>query len=423
MMFFLCEPSITTITFFKDVDHTNSATQLKKRIKSICQANPWLTGRLIKDKAKSKDKVILSVPQSIDDHDVDAIFASEDEDSTLSPLNSSTPFSDVCTVIGKSVAMVPIGYSLIGKDQRIAKFTFIKSKDQNECLLIVSMTHAAVDGYTYYQILSMLTEDADITSLSYRRKQEFMPEMKEAIGMEEYKLCTSTACILGMIPAMICKSPALSYARFVDTDKVAKIKTEAAARINTSSDSSSSTTFDTFACSTNDILTSTFVQAIGVDLVFMAINLRERTLATNNDAGNYESAILLDQPSTKVPESIRASLRGGVPFRRTNGDPLPGFWKLLKTKYGMITNWAFPGFKADLKLRTASDEEAPDGMTLHLPMVSPTSVVFPYAIIFRPCKDKLAILYMGSARDLQIDRLREEGAPLGALVNDKMFAE
>lgn len=155
----------------------------------------------------------------------------------------------------------------------------------------------------------------------------------------------------------------------------------------------------------------------------MAVNLRDRIpLATRMDAGNYESAIIYDQPSTKTPEAVRASLRSGIPFRRVGGHPLPGFWKILKCRYGMITNWAFPDFRADLIRRTSSNEESP--ITLHLPVMAPSSVFFPVAIIFRPCKDKLAVLYTGSARDLQImERLEESGVPLGLSVNEKMFIE
>ena len=413
MMVFLGEPSVTTISLFKDVDHANSVTYLKQRLTLICQANPWIAGRLIKDKTKHKDNVILAMPSSIHEHDVDTIFSTE-EDSILTPLNTTTPFSHLCTTIDKSSAMVPIGYRLIGRDQRVTKFTFIQNKDKNECFLIVSMTHAVVDGHTYYKIMSMLTEQQDITSLSFRRKHEFVPQMKEATGIQEYKMLTSPGMLMSMIPAMICGTPALCHARFVDVAEVERIKTEASARTSSSSAS--------FACSTNDILTSTFAQAIPADLIFMATNFRERVpLVTDMDAGNYESVIVYDQASTTTPEAIRASLRAGIPFQRVGGNPLPGFWKLLRTRYGMITNWAFSEFRADLKLRTESNEEAP--MALHLPIMSPSFVIFPIAVIFRPCEGKLAVLYMGSARDLQMKRLEASGAPLGPSLNEVMFAE
>ena len=92
MMVFLGEPSVTTISLFKDVDHANSVTYLKQRLTLICQANPWIAGRLIKDKTKHKDNVILAMPSSIHEHDVDTIFSTE-EDSILTPLNTTTPFS------------------------------------------------------------------------------------------------------------------------------------------------------------------------------------------------------------------------------------------------------------------------------------------------------------------------------------------
>lgn len=411
VMFFLCEPAITTLSFFQKASVDTSLELLKKRLHLICESNPWLCGRLIKDKGIEKGKISLAVPTSIKDEDIDAIFGTSNENA-LSSLSLESDFGDLCTIIGKSPAAVPIGYNLIGKDKRVSKFTLVENKAKDEIMLIVSICHAVSDGFTYYKILSMLTEGNDVSPLSFRRKHEFTEKMKDAIGAEEYKLSTSTGMLLSMLPTMICKSPAYCHARYVDIAKVKRIKDEAISRASPST---------SFACSTNDILVSTFVQSIPANLVFMAINLRERiSIATNMDAGNYESAILYDKKSTKNPESVRASLQGGLPFKRFNGDPLPKRLQLLRSRYGLITNWAFPEFQADLTLRTKSNEEVP--MKLHLPMISPSNVFFPYAIIFKAHKDQLAILYMGSKKDLDMKKLESNGAPLGASVNEKMFS-
>ena len=87
----------------------------------------------------------------------------------------------------------------------------------------------------------------------------------------------------------------------------------------------------------------------------------------------------------------------------------------------MITNWAFPLFKADLKLRDDHDREAAEAMDLHLPIYDPKAIFFPVAIIFRPCADKLAVLYCASARDLTHGRLVSSGAPLGDCVDAQIF--
>jgi len=47
LMFFLAEPAITTISFFKgDVDIDKSKAWLKDRLTSIARANPWLGKRV-----------------------------------------------------------------------------------------------------------------------------------------------------------------------------------------------------------------------------------------------------------------------------------------------------------------------------------------------------------------------------------------
>ena len=171
---------------------------------------------------------------------------------------------------------------------------------------------------------------------------------------------------------------------------------------------------------TNDILTSAFAQATSAGILLMAINLRNRTEGVvANDAGNYESVVIYDPPSTATPELIRQSLRAGVPFTRVGGAPLPDFFKLLGTRFAIIMNWAFPVFKADLKLL---DEQGHHtcGLQLHLPIYDPAAVPCPMAIIFRPCAGKLAMWYAGNQRDLSYERLIACGAPLGERVGEAL---
>ena len=53
----------------------------------------------------------------------------------------------------------------------------------------------------------------------------------------------------------------------------------------------------------------------------------------------------------------------------------------------MITNWAFPSFRADLQLLGENTKAV--SLTLHLPIYDLESVVFPIAIVFRPCVNKI----------------------------------
>mmetsp|Transcript_4717 Transcript_4717/g.5661 ORF Transcript_4717/g.5661 Transcript_4717/m.5661 type:complete len:437 (+) Transcript_4717:67-1377(+) len=413
VIFFLAEPSVATISFFESANHKKSFEWMRERIFLICHANPWLVGRLVKDKKKHKN-VLLAVPESITDNDIDAITCSKESD--LSPISTKIPYNTVSKTVSKSNAMVPEGYKLVGKDTRVSKFTLVPVSS-GETAFVMSITHAVVDGYTYYKIMSMLTDGAEIESLSFVRKHDFNPKMKQAIGEEEYKLLTSPSLALSMVSGMLCPKPAIFDARFVDEEKVKQAKKEATDRCGNIAD-------DEFACSTNDILTSTFAKATNAGLLLMAINLRNRVKETNDkDAGNYEAVVTYDSPSSATPEAIRKSLRGGAPFKRVGGLPLPGLFKLMAgINFAMITNWAFPVFKADMKLLDESGEKN-SSIKLHLPIENPAAVIFPVAIIFRPYTGKLAVLYAGSSRDLPHDRLISSNAPIGDKVNDLMFAE
>ena len=87
----------------------------------------------------------------------------------------------------------------------------------------------------------------------------------------------------------------------------------------------------------------------------------------------------------------------------------------------MITNWAFPDFKADMKLCSANgNNDIP--LELHLPIpYHPKEIAFPIAVIFKPCYEKLGVLYGGSPKTISSDALIEVGAPIGEPISKAMF--
>jgi hypothetical protein len=250
VMYFLAEPSITTTTFFKSVDYPKSLEMISKRITLICHANPWLLGRLEKDKTKHKN-VLLAFPKIIlDQSDVDEILCSTDL--SLSKISSDTPYEELGETISKSTVTVKEGYKLVGTGSRVAKFSLIPVAN-GQVALFFSITHAVSDGHTYYKIFNMLTEGTEIESLSFTRKHTFIPKMKEAIGEAEMKLLLSPGLMINFVSRMLCGTKAKFHAKMVDQEKVSKAKQSAAGRCKVSEEE--------FVCSTNDILTSAFANA------------------------------------------------------------------------------------------------------------------------------------------------------------------
>ena len=197
-MFFLAEPAITTITFFKGADAKTSSAWLKDRLAAICNVNPWSAGRLVKDKKVHKN-VLLEIPTPIPtDEDINAIICNVDRE--LTRISSKSKYEDVVNAILKSDAVVGPGYKLVGKrDRRVAKFTLVPMNNNDEVALIASITHAVSDGYTYYKIMSML--NGDIEELSPVRKHDFVTASIDAIGAKEYKFLSSTSFLICCLKA------------------------------------------------------------------------------------------------------------------------------------------------------------------------------------------------------------------------------
>lgn len=300
-MFFLSEPAISTISFFQgDVDIEASKLWLKERLTQIVTANPWLAGRLEKNKKVHKN-LLLAIPQPVTSEDVDALICN-DEDGSLS---TETKYEVICDRLLKSKMVVGPGYKLVGKDLRCSKFTLAKV-GQGQVALVVSITHAVSDGHTYYKIMSML--NGDVEKLSSTRKFDFINKSMEAIGSKESKYLSSFSFLLCCLKSMLFGGKAKLDARYIDENLIKEWKDSA---------------HDGFI-STNDIVTSTFAKATNSDLLLMAINLRNRVEdAKEDDAGNYSLVVLHDKESSATPSGVRQLLNDGPPFTRKN-DKLPG---------------------------------------------------------------------------------------------------
>ena len=211
-----------------------------------------------------------------------------------------------------------------------------------------------------------------------------------------------------MSKSMVFRGKVKLDARYIDKEKIREWKEREAGNVD--------------YVTTNDILTSTFSQSVGADILLMAINLRDRVEnVSSNDAGNYSLVVVHDSQSSVRPSDIRASLNSGPPFKRKGNSSLPGFSKTVKAQCSLITNWAFPTFNADIELPTSS-EGAVSPIELHLPVYDPRSIAFPISIIFKPKAGRLGMIYGGSPNVINQDRLAAANAPLKDQIGIKMFS-
>jgi len=424
----LMEPGITTINFFSassdsegnNIHYDTSLQMLKSRMKIICEANPWLVGRLIKNKQKhDKGLLCCAFPKQISDQDIDSIFVTSSLDE-MESLSSSTPYADITKAMKKSGAITKTGHQLINKDDRVTKLAFLPIANGTEYALCFSVAHAIADGFTYHRILGMLSTKNTIESLREERIQNFETSITESIGSREQRLIHSPWLLANVVSRWVFSSPMQVSASFVDTDNIAKAKEDAKTRHPEDPD---------FYISTNDILTSSFGRESGADALLMAFNLRDRchkehVNATESYAGNYETVLYYDKESFESPDLIRESLRNGPPYKRFSGNKLPSWSKQLRFKFSFVTSWSFSYFDADLHLWDSHGMPNNHLVKLHLPIYDVYSMPpVPMGIIFKPSYGKLAMMYFYPSKCNYYKNKDGTNSCLGNTVNGAIFAD
>ena len=276
--------TILTVTFFKGKVPTED---LKRRITEIVQANPWLACRLKKQMngeiGKKKPAMVYDTQPSADaivaDHYKEYCAADIQDKKELADIDVGQPYEAICKAVSKSDAKLSCGGACVGKNHPQFRVTAVPSADGERFALLVSLSHVIADGYTYYEILNLLSLNAPMKALNPIRTPGFSEALKEAVGKDTYDFPGSAGYIFNALGNMLFGSKPKIRAHFIDKDKVAAAKAKEAG---------GSVPF----VSTNDVVTSTFGKLTRTNVLEMAIDMRERLPAfTKVDAGNYEFAL------------------------------------------------------------------------------------------------------------------------------------
>lgn len=303
---FMNEPGITTVNFFTG-SIEDAKIYYKERLLLVLQQNPWLAGRLEVD-GTDKKKVNLSYPNIVDANVLDTIFLI---DNTLN-INRTMSYEQICDVVGKHTSgpggFVPKGYMILKSGQPVSKFTLAPDSSNGGFVFIPSLSHVVGDGHTKYKILSMLAQNAEAPfGLEIRRVQSYSEASKTVVGAAQQALMYSVPLLMNVIGKVLFGCGQCKISSFYVADPVrlealkAKAKAQAAAE----------GVILPFV-STADILTSHFARLTSARLLLYAVNLRARipSLLTEDYAGNYESAIMLDPVTYATPLKVRQV--GGV---------------------------------------------------------------------------------------------------------------
>lgn len=369
--------AMSTLTWFQG-NLEKTILLLQERCRAILEQNPWLGGRVVKQKGTY---VLRYSPTNLNLEEYFQVI------STTS-LSQDTPIHE----LGSHLKHLLLKN---GPTQPLWKVTVIPSKDNQLFIaLVFTISHVIADGATFYKIQNMLTFAEPIEPLTVERiatTQQQEQQVERMGGEAEYSLLSSIPfvlnCIGGVLKALTIGPKATTRTFLVDTEGMRIAKQEAA------------TLGSVEFVSTNDVLTSWFLQQSGCTHGCMAVNFRGRLAGpTEHHAGNYENVIFYRSPDSSSPSLIRKSISNSTTLKRTvtNDEPIC-FLEIVFGSTALATNWS--SFSLPPKIPNCTEE-------LHLPLYDMASLLpttMATMTIFRLSGDRnLAIMVAGTPDKLEL---------------------
>lgn len=400
----LYETGIATITFFSG-DIVAASQALRAQFDKVAHANPWLVGRLVRDKT-SKVKLVLRHPVAPTEAHVDAVFASDQAEDASGELSLGVPYPKLCKALYAKKRVVPMGTALVNKpDAPVAMLQLARSTNTTFSLTF-SLSHSVGDGRTYYEVLKMLSPGAKVAALEANRRDAFPEDMRDACGRDALRWIDSTdaGCIFlcSMLPSLFGMGKKAKCVAFkLDAARLAEAKSAGAKASGLE------------YVSANDVVTSAFFNACGSRIGLMGLDCRERIDGIkSHSAGNYVTALVLDDEVFGAPGNIRKMLKTR-PYWTTR-KPLPscGKWFCGKdsARVGMVTNWS--SFAGDLV-------QVPNcRLEMHLPVKDPAGVAFDCAIPFVSKPGETSVMCWTTSTD---EAGLRAALPVGEVVSDTLF--
>lgn len=345
----LQHPSVTTVTWY-----TGPVPDLKARCLALAAANPWLLGQLW----TGADGVRLIVP------DEPGSLYSEHEALDLQP---SLDYG----VLKERLAehCVPAGKQCVDNGEPLVRVTLLRT--EGGFAVCFSMSHVIADGATYYQLFCALGTDAP-PALEVERLPDFGPALETHLGAAQAQWKTSGSLISGVLGKLTVRRPFLPRfecrAYYIDSGWVAAEKQQ--------HDPASGVPF----VSTNDVVTSWFLNRGAYDYGMMMVNFRGRLAgATAAHAGNYEGDLQLFPDMFATPADVRRPLLNGFTTGRSD---VPGVGTNLRSHFACVSSWA--SFPCALQFPGCTQQ-------LHLPIMHFKGIM-DACVIFRPTPTTLAVL-------------------------------
>ena len=286
-------------------------------------------------------------------------------------LSKETPYPEFVKLVNSSGAKIPSGKKLLNKPLPVSKLTVACA--DGGFALIFSISHVVCNGGTYYQILNMLSAEGTVVAMNPTRQEALQDKVYEYMGKRHYAYLSGAGNTFNALGKIFFGKNPTAYCFLVDDAKLAEAKAQAKAKPGAPD-----------RISANDVLTSAYGTVCRSKLLIMAADFKGRIEGTSaTDAAQYHAALMLDEEGYGEPGTIRKALMGAPPLSRA---ALPGFWKSMGLKIGLITSWA--------ALKSLSIPDAT--LSLHTPCEQTSGMVVKAqddtCIVFNPQPGKIAML-------------------------------
>jgi hypothetical protein len=379
-------PPVSTVTFYKgSSSHCADAREnvlevLRERIQAILVANTWLAGEFRREGRgkgqmevekkggrKGKGKLQFFAPKSKQGLDVNKHLQVLELEGLRPDLDSNV-LGSVC----EPALVRP--HKKMKRGDPLFRVT-VANAGSDHIALIMSISHGIADGSTFYAIYGMLDQASKVLAMNPVREMESIDASRAATGRGKNAFLESVPFVIGCATNKLLRPQPQKCVRSVNLDWLEDQKKKEAAEAKVKS------------VTTNDVLTSFFLQNCGATWGVMTINFRNRLLdLTMQHAGNYEGALMFwcEEASTVgIRAAAGNSKKTSSPNLQAPREDVPGALAAMKGgALGMVTNWA--GLYADVRLPGVEQ-------VLHLPVPSKASGM-PYTarcVIFRPTSTTL----------------------------------
>jgi hypothetical protein len=361
---------ISACNLFQSENKEASIANIKERFQQIVISNPWLKGSCSKGK---KGQVYLNFDNS--DTDSSPLIHSGQAPSSLNEYSNYTDVLNSCEAY-----IVEKAFKLYKKKDRLSKLVILHL-DENRLLLMFSLSHLIGDGFTFYEIFNMLSNNNEVVSLNVIRKSE-IDRVSDIIPKENSNFLFNPRMIFWAIGRAFSRKRMLIKSFELNESYIENMKQKAKDKGIVD------------FISTNDILSSCYAQLCDSNALIMAINFRDRIPSISKmDAGNYEDLLVINKENTRNSEILRSLINDlANQARKIN---LPKGSAMAKSNPVLITNWA--GFSQTLEVKHAKE-------LIHMPLYTSREITFDSCIVYKPKSGVVsALLFM---KDLDENKVR-----------------